>query len=472
MTVRADVAVVGGGITGLVAAHRLSEAGANVILLERSARLGGLVTTDHEDGYVIEGGADSFVSGKGSVLELARNLGLGGEVISSRPEHRGSYVWWDGNLLPLPGGLHLMVPTRIRSLLGSPLLSWWGRARAMADLVLPRSGAAHDESLESFVTRRFGRQMLDRIAEPLIAGIHAAEPATMSLRASFPRLLDMESEHRSLILAARRAATRPTPAGGLSHFATFAGGMSQLVGGLVGASAGVAIRTGVGARTMEVAARGFRVGLDDGSVVVADCVVLATPARAASELLADIVPAAAGALSGIHQVASTSVTLAFEARSLPPLAGSGFVVPSVQGRMISGVSYLSQKWDNRVPNPEFVLLRAFIDRNRGRGLAQADDESLTRVVMQELNVMIGIEATPVRTWMRAFEEALHQYTMGHLDRVAAAERALRAKHGLVLAGAAFHGIGLNECIDSGNQAAEAVIDPLAVRPPVTAGEPH
>jgi oxygen-dependent protoporphyrinogen oxidase len=166
------------------------------------------------------------------------------------------------------------------------------------------------------------------------------------------------------------------------------------------------------------------------------------------------------------------VTLAYEARSLPPLAGSGFVVPSVQGRMISGVSYLSQKWDNRVPDPEFVLLRAFIDRNHGRGLAGADDESLTRVVREELNLIVGVEATPVRTWVRAFEEALHQYTMGHVDRVAAAEGALEAKRGLVLAGAAFHGIGLNECIDSGDQAAESVIQHLAMRLPVRVGEPH
>jgi protoporphyrinogen/coproporphyrinogen III oxidase len=312
--------------------------------------------------------------------------------------------------------------------------------------------------------------MLDRIAEPLIAGIHAADPALMSLRASFPRLLDMERKHRSLILAARRAGQRPNPAGGLSHFASFAGGMSQLVEGVIGASPGVAIRTGVDAKTVEAAAGGYRVGLDDGSVVAAEGVVLATPARPASELLADLVPAASGALSGIRQVASMSVTLAFEARSLPPLVGSGFVVPSAQRRMISGVSYLSQKWDDRTPGPEFVLLRAFIDRNHGRELAGADDASLIRVVRQEINLMIGVDAKPVRTWVRALEEALHQYTMGHLDRVAAAERAMGAKRGLALAGAAFHGIGLNECVDSGNRAAESVLHALASRPPVRTGE--
>jgi len=473
MTVRTDVVVIGGGITGMVAARRLAGAGAGVTLLERSNRLGGLVTTDHDDGFVVEGGADSFVAGKGSVLALARDLGLDGQVVSSRPEHRGSYVWWDGDLLPLPGGLLLIVPSRIRSLLGSPLLSWAGRARAMADLVLPRSNGVEDESLESFVTRRLGREMLDRIAEPLIAGIHAAEPETMSIRAGFPRLIEMEREHRSLILAARSAASRPVPPHGLSHFASFADGMGQLVTALAADSRGAEIRTGIGVIGTDAAGSGgYRVSLDDGSALVADGVVFATPAPVTTRLLAELVPDAATALSGIHQVASSSVTLAYEAEDLPPLAGSGFVVPSVQGRMVSGVSFLSQKWENRVPGPRFVLLRAFVDRNRGRELALADEHLLTKVVLDELKVMVGIDATPAKEWVRAFEEGLHQYTMGHLDRVATAERAMEAKHGLALAGAAFHGIGLNECIDSGHRAAESILHDLAIPIGATLGEPH
>jgi protoporphyrinogen/coproporphyrinogen III oxidase len=473
MTVRTDVVVVGGGITGMVAARRLAQAGAGVTLLERSSRLGGLVTTDHDDGFVIEAGADSFVAGKGPVLALARDLGLDRQVVSSRSEHRGSYVWWDGDLFPLPGGLLLIVPSRIRSLLGSPLLSWAGRARAMADLVLPRSDSVEDETLESFVTRRLGREMLDRIAEPLIAGVHAAEPDTMSLLASFPRLLEMERKHRSLILAARSAASHTVPASGLSHFASFADGMGQLVTALAANSRGVEIRTGVAVMGVdEAGSRGYRVSLDDGSAFVADGVVLATPAPVTSGLLADLVPEAAASLSGIHQVASISVTLAYEAGDLPPLAGSGFVVPSVQGRMVSGVSFLSQKWDNRVPGPGFMLLRAFVDRNHGRGLSLADEDLLTKAVRDELKILVGIDATPVKLWLRVFREGLHQYTMGHLDRVAAAEREMKAKRGLALAGAAFHGIGLNECIDSGHRAAESVLHDLAIPVGVTVGETH
>jgi len=343
----------------------------------------------------------------------------------------------------------------------------------MADLVLPRSDSVEDESLESFVTRRLGREMLDRIAEPLIAGIHAAERDTMSLRASFPRLLEMEREHRSLILAARSAASHPVPASGLSHFASFADGMGQLVTAVAADSRGVETRTGVAVTGVdEAGSRRYRVSLDDGSALVADGVVLATPAPVTSGLLADLVPEAAATLSGIHQVPSISVTLAYEADDLPPLAGSGFVVPSVQGRTVSGVSFLSQKWDNRVPGPRFMLLRAFVDRNHGRGLSRADEDLLTKVVLDELKIMVGIDATPVKSWVRVFREGLHQYTMGHLDRVAAAEGQMKAKRGLALAGAAFHGIGLNECIDSGHRAAELVLHDLAIPVGVTVGETH
>ena len=260
---------------------------------------------------------------------------------------------------------------------------------------------------------------------------------------------------------------------GLSHFASFAEGMGQLVAALAADSQGVEIRTGVGVTGIDEAGpRGYRVSLDDGFALLADGVVLATPARVTSEFLTDLVPESANALTGIHQVASTTVTLAFAADDLPPLAGSGFVVPSVQGRMISGVSFLSQKWDNRVPGPEFVLLRAFVDRNHGRESARADNDTVTKMVLDELKVMVGIDATPLQSWVKVFQEGLHQYTMGHLDRVAVAEQAIGTKRGLALAGAAFHGVGLNECIDSGHRAAESVLHDLAMPVGVVAGETH
>ncbi len=455
-----EVVVVGGGISGLVAAYRLHKVGVRVTLVEKAPRLGGKVVTDHDDGFLIEGGPDSFVTAKGSVLELAEELGLEGQVIPTRPEHRGSHVWWEGKLHLLPGGLLLMVPSRLRPLFTSSLLTWKGKIRVLGDLVQPRSGREGDESLESFVTRRLGREVLVRVAEPLIAGIHAAEPATMSLRASFPRFLEMERQHRSLILAARAASSRTAPAG-LSHFASFKDGMGQLTTALTSVLDGVHVRTGVGVTGIrDGEPRGYRLDLDDGTELTTGAVILATPASVTSELLVDLAPEAASALGEIRQVATAAVTLAYRAEDLPPLTGSGFVVPSVQGGRIMGVSYLSQKWEGRVPDSRYTLLRVFA---RGQVLARSSDDHLRSVIGEELATMVGITATPVQSWVRVWEEGLHQYTLGHLDRVAVAERALQARPELALAGAGFHGIGLNECIDSGERAAGRVLDSMAGR---------
>ncbi len=457
-----DAVVIGGGITGLVSALRLREAGLTVTLIEASPRLGGKVETRYDDGFLLEGGPDSFVAGKGSVLGLAEDLGLADEVISIAPDAGGSYVWWDGALHPLPGGMLLMVPSRIGPLLRSDLFSWRGKTRMLADLVLPR-GTGEDESLESFVVRRLGREALDRVAEPLIAGIHAAEPETMSLKASFPRFLEMERSHRSLILAAR-ASTAPSPTPTTpSHFASFRLGMGSLVDGLLRAIDGVEIRTGVAASRMTRSGDRFRVGLDDGSPdLVTSGVVLAAPASTAARLLSDLAPGATATLAETRQVSTAGITMAFEDEDLPELSGTGFVVPPVQGRRITGVTYLSRKWAGRAPTGH-SLLRVFVGGRRGQDLIRSGAETLVEVAAGEVGSMLGVTAPPLRTWVKTWPGGLHQYTMGHLDRVARAEREVSSIGAIELAGAAFHGIGLNECIDSGDRAASRLLASTAAR---------
>lgn len=455
---RVDAVVVGGGISGLVAARRLKSAGADVLLIEKSARLGGVVVTDHDDGFLVEGGPDSFVSGKAVVLELAGELGLADEVIPLSPDAGGSYVWWGGRLHPLPGGFLLMVPSRLGPLLGSSLLSWRGKTRALADLVLPRKATGgDDESLESFVTRRLGREVLDRIAEPLVAGIHAAEPATMSVRASFPRFHEMEHKHRSLIIAAR-AAARGRRNSGLSHFASLRNGMGGLIKALTDDLGRAEIRTGVAVTSVAGGGDGgYRVASSDGSEIGARAVILATPSRVTSSLLSDLEPEAGHLIGGIEQVATAAITFAYRTGELPPLSGTGFVVPAVAGRRIIGVSYLSKKWGGRVPDPSFTLLRVFVGGPRDQDLVRAGEDWVRAVAMEELEALVGIAARPVRSWAQVWEDGLHKYTVGHLDRVARVESMLSARPGLALAGAALHGIGLNECISSGRRAAESVL---------------
>ncbi len=417
--------------------------------MEKKARLGGIVDTTIEDGFVVEGGPDSFVTAKGSILELGAELGLESEVVSASPDSGGSYVWWDGNLHPLPGGLLLMVPSRFGPLFSSSLLSWPGKLTTLKDLFQPRSRTEGDESLGSFVRRRLGGEVLERIAEPLIAGIHGADPETMSLQASFPRFLEMEAEHRSLILAARRiAATNATVT--TSHFSSFRAGMGQLTDAMISALDDVDIRTGVDATGIAAAGTGYTVALSDGSLLRARGVILAVPAPVASGLLESLVPKAADSLAGIGQVSNHAVTFAYRSDHLPPLKGSGFVIPSASRRRIRGVSYLSRKWEGRVPDDGFSLIRVFFPSG-------SDRKSLVEDAREELLTMVGVSAKPVRSWVRSHPQGLHRYTLGHTERVARAERALGRSPGIALAGAGFYGVGLNECVQSGWRAAQLIL---------------
>jgi protoporphyrinogen/coproporphyrinogen III oxidase len=445
-----DFVVVGGGITGMTAAHHLQRAGASVTLVEASGRLGGVVATTFDEGFVVEGGPDSFVTRKESVLRLADELGIASEVIPTKPNAGGSYVWWGDRLHPLPGGLLLMVPSRMRPLLGSSLLSWKGKTRVLADLVLPRSRTEGDESLASFVRRRLGLEVLDRIAEPLIAGIHAAEPETMSIAASFPRFLEMEAEHRSLILAARRAA-RNLANDDRSHFSSFRLGMGQLVSALAAGFDRVDVRTNTKVAKIQYTRGGYSAALDDGTTITASGVVLATPAPVSASLLEGLTPEAARSLASIDQVGTTSVTLAYRDAELPQLHGTGFVVPFSQPIRIRGVSFLSRKWEGRVPDPHFCLIRAFFP-------AGARIQHPVEVARGDLATTLGVTAEPVHNWVQTHRNGLHRYTLGHPDRIADLERSLSEWPGIGMAGAGLHGVGLNECVSSARNAADHVLE--------------
>lgn len=439
----------------------------SVKLFERASRLGGKVITEPIDGFLIEGGPDSFVTGKGSVLNLAAELGITDRVISSRPEHRGACVWSRGRLHPLPDGLLLMAPSRLLPILRSSVLSWRGKLRVLADLIIPR-GRGDDQSLERFVVRRLGREVLERIAEPLVAGIHSAEPSSMSLAASFPRFLDMERTHRSLILAARAAVkparSSPVMEGGLSYFASFHDGMGELSDALAKALTGVEVRTGCGVARLNRSnsGRGFQLSLDDGSGIQADGVILAAPAHETAILLSGLVPEASALVAGIKQVATATVTLVYRVSDVPELSGSGFVVPAVERRRIMGASYLSRKWAGRVSDPSLEMIRVFIGGSHGQELAMGAEASLVAAAREELAAILGLTGAPVHVTTHQWSSGLHQYTLGHVERLGRIETALARYPALKVAGAAFYGIGLNECVQSGRNTADAVLAGLGV----------
>jgi oxygen-dependent protoporphyrinogen oxidase len=464
------VVVVGGGISGLAAAHRLAEqAGAGGLPLaltvcEAAGRLGGTIRTERTaDGLLIEGGPDSFISEKPWALALADRIGLGPRLCRTDDRYRRTYVVHGGRLHPLPEGFLLLAPARLTPFVGSRLFSWRGKLRMALDLVLPRRPADGDESLASFVTRRLGREALERVAEPLVAGIYTAAPERLSLAATMPRFLALERQHRSLILGLRRsaAAREVTGASGArwSLFVTLAGGMTELVEALAARLPAGSIRLGcpvVGVDPGDAGAP-WTVRLGDGTAAGADAVVLAGEAHRMAPLVAGFDPELGRLLGGIRYASSATVTLAYPRSAVGhPLDGFGFVVPRAEGRAALACTFSSVKYPGRAPEGT-VLLRAFLGGARAEGVLAHDDAQLVRLAEADLAGLLGIVGPPLLSRVARHPASMPQYEVGHLDRVAAIEARLSAWPGLALAGGAYRGVGIPDCIRSGEAAAERIV---------------
>jgi oxygen-dependent protoporphyrinogen oxidase len=447
--------VVGGGVTGLAAAHRLVERGSDVVLLEAANRLGGTIATEHTGGFVVEGGPDAFVTEKPWGLALCERLRLTGDLVGTREGDRRTYVVSRGRLHPLPEGFLLLAPTDLGALVASPLFSWRGKLRMALDLVLPRGRADEDESLAAFVRRRLGREALERAADPLVGGIYTADPERLSLAATMPRFLDIERRHRSLILGLR-AAARAAPAAGARYslFVTHRDGMGALIEALARRLPAGAVRLGAPVAGIARESGRWRLAAG-GETVSADAVVLAVPAYQAARLLAPLDETLARALAGIEYASSATVTLGYRAVDAPSLRGFGFVVPAVEGRALLACTFASRKFPNRAPEGH-ELLRAFVGGARRPELAALPDDALIGLVRNELRTLLGIAAEPVLARVHRHPRAMPQYTVGHLERVAAIEARTAALPGLALAGAAYRGVGLPDCVRGGEVAADSV----------------
>jgi oxygen-dependent protoporphyrinogen oxidase len=484
------IAVVGGGMAGLGAARvledaRAADAAVDWHLYEDESRFGGKVHTVRRDGFVVEGGPDSAIIEKHWPITMARRLGIGDRFEDSNEGIRKSFVFTRGRLHELPEGIILMVPTRMVPFALSSLMSWPGKVRMGMDLVLPRGGAARavgedgDESLGDFVRRRLGREALARIAEPIVAGIHAGDPEQMSVRATFPMFLEMERRHRSLILAmlkrrkARQRATegaaRPRPEGGpRSYFYSFKGGLQELSDAIVASlpaerlHGGSAVRAmapcGAGCGTSGAGSGAYALQLADGSRVVVDAVVLATPAWASGDLLRTVAPLPAAGLSSIEYVSTATASLAFRRDQVAhDLTGFGFVVPRAENRPVMATTWSSSKFPGRAPEGH-VLLRSFLGRAGIEAAAQLDDAEMTRVVRAELREVMGIAAEPEFAQIFRWPRGMPQYRVGHVDLVDRIEVGVAGVPGIELAGGAYHGIGIGDCLREGAAAAERALE--------------
>jgi len=464
---RPTVAVVGAGVTGLAAAWELAahpppgEPAPRVVVLEAGARPGGKIVAAELGGGPVDGGADAFVARAPAGVELCRELGLDGEL--QAPAANRALVWTRGRLRPLPQGLVLGVPSDLVGLARSGAVSARGLARAALDLVLPPTAipAGGDMAVGALVAARFGREVQERVVDPLLGGIHAGRSERLSLAATAPQLAAALARHRSLLVGLRREGA-PQPGAG-PVFLSLAGGLDRLVTRLVGElrARGVELRPACPVQALERSpdGRGWTLRTPGGTVA-ADAVVVAVPAPVAAGLIGAVAPSAAAELAGIEHASVALVLLAYAAGDVGrPLDGSGFLVPRVDGRLMTACSWYTSKWPGRRPAGE-VVLRVSVGRWGQDPMALGDTEIVARVG-RELTQAMGIAAPPAASAVMRWPEAFPQYTVGHLDRVARIEVGVAAVPGLALAGAALRGVGVPACIEQGRQAARRVQAQLA-----------
>jgi oxygen-dependent protoporphyrinogen oxidase len=447
------VVVVGGGIAGLAAARRLESIApdAEVVLLERDRVLGGKLQTEHVDGFVIEAAADSFLSRKVRGVGLCEELGLGGELIGRRPEHHRTFVRRGEELHPLPEGLSGMIPASLDALEQSELLSPEGKARFAAEADVPQAPGHADESIASFVSRRFGREAYENLVEPLMTGIYGGDGELLSLHATFPQLRALELAHGSILrgLSVPSPSTRPP-------FVSLRDGIGALVAGLRESLVRTQVQVG---RTVARVGAGYEIEIAGGETIAAEGVVVATPAFMTAELLADLDPGLAAAHAEIPYASSVVVTLAYSRADVVPLDGYGYVVPRADGGDVLACTWSSQKWEGRAPEDR-VLLRVYAGRYGGRDLTQDADDALVALAQDEV-AFLGLTADPVLTRVHRWPQGMPQYVLGHPERLARIDQALGAHPGLAVAGGAYQGVGIPDCIQSGELAAESVVRALA-----------
>ncbi|HEX2456740.1 MAG TPA: protoporphyrinogen oxidase [Vicinamibacterales bacterium] len=444
------VVIIGGGITGLAAAFELAQRQIPFTLVEASSRLGGLIRTEHVDGFTIEAGPDSVLVQKPAALQLCEELGLGPRVISSTPP-RTAYVLKEGRLHPLPSPSILGIPLTWRGLAGYDLLPPLARARLALEPLVRRVAAEEDESVASFFRRRFGPASVDLIAEPLLGGIHAGSIDALSIRSLFPRLAEAE-RRRGVLRTFRR--TRPS-AGVDGLFKSLSSGMGELVTAIEQRLPAGSVRLQSPVTSVARSATSWTIALDHEELA-ADGVILACPAHAAASLLTRVDHEAAALCATVPYVSTASVALAWPKAVIDHgLAGSGFVVARAHNALrITACTWVSSKWPGRAPAGQ-ALLRVFVGSAADPEAVELGDEDLVELAAREVGGVLGISAPPALARVHRWRNAGAQHNVGQLARVAQLEARLSRLPGLFVAGSGFRSVGIPDCVSDGRAAAGA-----------------
>jgi oxygen-dependent protoporphyrinogen oxidase len=479
------IIIVGGGVAGLGAAFKVKRAASEghdveFVLVEKDRRLGGKIRTEmvpdsSEQGrFVVDGGPDCFLTEKPACHRVAKLTGIFDDELPTDDSRRRTWILSRGKLHQMPDGVMMFAPTKFVPFATTGLFSWPGKIRMAMDLFIPpkevASGEFNDETLESFVVRRMGRECLDRLAEPLVGGVHASDPKQMSLAATFPRLLEMEQNYGSLLkafIATRRKVEEmrrkypPEPGEKpRTFFTSFVNGMQQLTDSMADAAGRESIHTGAAVNSVQrTSGDGWRALVSGGSSVDGDAVIIATESWAAEPLIRHHDAAIADALANIPTSSSATVSIAFKESEVGfDLNAFGVLCPLVEGRALMAATYSSTKWPGRAPTGK-VLLRGFVGGPHNQEIVKGSDEELVQIVLDEFRDILGLNpfAKPLFSRVFRWHRGMPQYTLGHLDRVGLIENRSTQIPGLALAGGCYRGVGVPNCIESGEKAASKIL---------------
>lgn len=483
------VVIIGGGVAGLGAAYKLrraAEAGHEVTftLVEKDDRLGGKLCTvlvpdaEKAGSFIVDGGSDSFLTDKPAVHRVAKLLGIFDEEAATIDENKKTFIVKDGRLVEMPDGIMMFAPTKIVPMATTSLYSWPAKFRMALDLVLPRkerwaageTAQQHDESVASLVTRRMGRECLDRLAEPLVGGVNGSDPADMSLAATYPMLLEMEQKYGSLVkgfLAQRKKVEEmkkkypPKPgAKRRTFFSSFVPGLQYLTDRMADASGRDSIRTGVSAEAIERGDQGgWSVRLSSGETLTADAVIVCAEAWATAPLVGNVDARLGELVASIPCSSSATILMGFDEADCPfDKRWHGILSPSIEREPVTGISLMSSKWPDRAPQGR-VLLRGFVGGPRDQEIVAKSDDELVEIARSSFVRLLGVKDDAKPLFARVFRwvGGMPQYTMGHLDRVDEIEARCAKIDGLALGGGAYRGVGVPNCLDSGEQAAAKIL---------------
>ncbi len=470
------IVIIGGGISGLSTFYYLrklineKKIDAEIQLVEKSGRFGGQIKTEYDGEFIFEGGSDCFIREKPWALKLCNELEIEEKLVNTREENSGTFIYHSGKLHPLPEGLMLLVPTRFLPFATTGLFSIPGKLRMAIEAFVPKKKNDSDETLEGFVTRRFGRELLEMIAEPLIAGIHSGDPEKMSVQSTFPRFHQMEKDYGSLTratLAARKKMRemmkKKNP--GVperSFFISFKNGMYELVEKMLEKLKGENISTGkeVTSITKDGSGR-FMIKINGSESIIADSVIVTTPAYVSSTLLKDLNGKMSNSMELIPYIKSCTISIVYKKSDIEnrlPRA-FGFLVPSVERRNIMAATFTSLKWPNRCPD-EYIMLRCFVGGKHRQEYVEKDDKTLIKIVRDELKSIIGIEAEPVKYRIFRWINNMPQYNMGHRELIDIIDKGMSENRGLYVTGSAYKGIGIPDCINNAEITAKRIVEEI------------